>query len=118
VGKETREPRYYGYSVGKWVNDTKLVVDTVGTMGDDRTWMDLAGRPVSDRLHVIEEFHRVNHDRLELTVTIADPKMYTRPWIAMNKFSMKLEDPHRDVTSARAWPLPRIGLPNCAPHCG
>jgi hypothetical protein len=97
VGKETREPRYYGYSAGKWVNDTTLVVDSVGTMGDDRTWMDLAGRPVSDRLHVIEEFHRVHHDRLELTVTIDDPKMYTKPWIAMNKFPMKLEDPHRDV---------------------
>jgi hypothetical protein len=97
VGKEIREPRYYGYSVGKWVNGTTLVVDTVGTMGDDRTWMDLAGRPVSDRLHVIEEFHRVNHDRLELTVTIDDTKMYTRPWIAMNKFPMKSEDPHRDV---------------------
>jgi hypothetical protein len=97
VGKEVREPRYYGYSVGKWVNNTTLVVDTIGTMGDDRTWMDLAGRPVSDRLHVIEEFHRVNHDRLELTVTIDDPKMYTRSWIAMNKFPMKLEDPHKDV---------------------
>jgi hypothetical protein len=97
VGKEVREPRYYGYSVGKWVNDTTLVVDTVGTMGEDRTWMDLAGRPVSDRLHVIEEFHRVNHEQLELTVTIDDPKMYTKPWIAMKKFSMKLEDPHKDV---------------------
>jgi hypothetical protein len=97
VGKEVREPRYYGYSVGKWVNDTTLVVDTVGTMGDDRTWMDLAGRPVSDRLHVIEEFHRVSRDQLELTVTIDDPKMYTKPWIAMSGFPMKLEDPHRDV---------------------
>jgi hypothetical protein len=76
VGKEVREPRYYGYSVGKWVNDTTLVVDTVGTMGDDRTWMDLAGRPVSDRLHVTEEFHRVHDDRLELTVTIDDPKRW------------------------------------------
>jgi hypothetical protein len=97
IGKEIHEPRYYGYSVGKWANDTTLVVDTVGTMGDDRTWMDLAGRPVSDRLHVVEEFHRVNNDRLELTVTIDDPKMYNRSWIAMSKFPMKLEDPHRDV---------------------
>jgi hypothetical protein len=23
--------------------------------------------------------------------------MYTKPWIAMNKFPMRLEDPHRDV---------------------
>jgi hypothetical protein len=30
-------------------------------------------------------------------VTINDPKMYTKPWVAMNKFPMKLEDPHKDV---------------------
>ena len=97
VGKEIREPRFYGYSVGKWVDDTTLVVDTVGTMGDDRTWMDPVGRPVSDALHVIEQFHRVNRDRLELTVTIDDPKMYTKRWVAMDKFPMKLEDPRADV---------------------
>jgi hypothetical protein len=97
IGKEVREPRYYGYSVGEWVDDTTLVVRTVGTMGEDKTWMDLAGRPVSDALNVEERFHRVDHDHLELTVTIDDPKMYTRPWVAMNKFPMKLQDPHTDV---------------------
>jgi hypothetical protein len=97
VGKEVREPRYYGYSVGNWVDDTTLVVQTVGTMGDDKTWMDLAGRPVSDAMHVEERFHRVDHDHLELTVTIDDPKMYTKPWVAMDKFPMKLQDPHTDV---------------------
>ena len=34
VGKEAKEPRYYGYSVGKWVDDTTLVVETVGMIGD------------------------------------------------------------------------------------
>ena len=97
VGKEVREPRFYGYSVGKWVDDSTLVVQTVGMMPEDRVWLDLTGRPISDALHVEERFHRVNHDRLELTVTIDDPKMYTKPWIAMNKFPMRLEDPHRDV---------------------
>ena len=97
VGKEIREPRYYGYSVGEWVDDTTLVVRTVGTMGEDKTWMDLAGRPVSDALNVEERFHRVDHDHLELTVMIDDPKMYTKPWVAMNKFPMKLQDPHTDV---------------------
>jgi hypothetical protein len=97
VGKEIREPRYYGYSVGEWVDDTTLLVRTVGTMGDDKTWMDLAGRPVSDALSVEERFHRVDHDHLELTVTIDDPKMYTKPWVAMNRFPMKLQDPHTDV---------------------
>ncbi len=97
VGKEIREQRFYGYSVGKWVDDTTLVVDTIGMMPEDRVWLDLTGRPISDQARVQERFHRVNQDRLELTVTIDDPKMYTKPWIAMNKFPMRLADPHRDV---------------------
>ena len=98
VGKEVREPRFYGYSVGKWEDDTTLVVQTVGMMPEDKVWLDGTGRPVSDQVRVEERFHRVNHDRLELTVTIDDPKMYTKPWIAMNKFPMRLQDPHFDVT--------------------
>jgi len=97
INGDFRESRWYGYSVGRWVNDTTLVTDVYGTMPEDRVWLDEAGRPASDKLHVIEEFHRVSPDRLELTVTIEDPKIYTKPWIAMNKFPMKLEDPHTDV---------------------
>jgi hypothetical protein len=97
VGKEVREPRFYGYSVGKWVDDSTLVVQTIGMMPEDRVWLDLTGRPISDAARVEERIHRVNRDRLELTVTINDPKMYTKPWIAMNNFPMRLEDPHRDV---------------------
>jgi hypothetical protein len=97
IGKDVREPRFYGYSVGKWADDSTLVVQTVGMMPEDRVWLDLTGRPISDAARVEERFHRVNHERLELTVTIDDPKMYTKPWIAMDKFPMRLEDPHRDV---------------------
>jgi hypothetical protein len=97
VGKEVKEPRFYGYSVGKWADDNTLVVQTVGMMPEDRVWLDTSGRPISDALRVEERYHRVNHDRLELTVTIDDPKMYTKPWIAMDKFPMLLEDSHKDV---------------------
>ena len=97
IGKEVKEPRYYGYSVGKWLDDTTLVVQTTGMMGEDRVWLDTAGRPISDQAHVEERIHRVDHNHLEWSVTIDDPKMYTKPWVAMNKFPMKLEDPHRDV---------------------
>ena len=97
VGKEIREPRFYGYSVGKWVDETTLVVQTVGTMSEDRVWLDGTGRPISDQLRVEERFHRLSHDRMELTVTIDDPKMYTKPWLAMNKFPLRLQDPHFDV---------------------
>jgi hypothetical protein len=97
VGNEVKEPRFYGYSVGKWADDSTLVVQTVGMMPEDRVWLDTSGRPISDALRVEERYHRVNHDRLELTVTIDDPKMYTKPWIAMDKFPMLLEDAHKDV---------------------
>jgi hypothetical protein len=97
IGNEVKEPRYYGYSVGRWVDDTTLVVETTGMMGEDRVWLDTSGRPISDQLRVEERFHRVDRDHMEWTVTIDDPKIYTRPWIAMDKFPLKLEDPHRDV---------------------
>ena len=89
------DPRWYGYSVGKWVDDYTLVVETTGT--DDRTWVDRAGRPHSADLRVEERFHRADHDHLELTVTIDDPKMYTKPWVALNKFRFELKPPTFDV---------------------
>ena len=89
------EPRWFGYSVGKWVDDTTLVVQTIGT--DERTWVDKAGRPHSGDLRIEERFHRVDHDHLELTVTIDDPKMYTKPWVAMDKFPFRLLPDDFDV---------------------
>jgi hypothetical protein len=89
------EPRWYGYSVGKWVDDYTLVVQTSGT--DERTWLDHAGRPHTGDLRVEERFHRVDYDHLEWTVIIDDPKMYTKPWAAMDKFPMKLQPPDFDV---------------------
>ncbi len=89
------EPRWFGYSVGKWVDDYTLVVQTSGT--DERTWLDLVGRPHSGELRAEERFHRVDHDHLEWTVTIDDPKMYTKSWVALDKFPMKLQPPNFDV---------------------
>jgi hypothetical protein len=71
------QPSWLGYSVGKWDGDT-FVVDTIGI--NDRTWMDNAGRPHSDALHTIERYRRPNFGTLEVTLTIDDPKAYTRPW--------------------------------------
>ena len=58
-------------------------MQTSGT--DERTWLDKGGRPHSEDLRIEERFHRVNRDLLELTVTIDDPKAYTKPFVAMNK---------------------------------
>jgi hypothetical protein len=95
--KEFPDSRYYGYSVGKWVDDNTLVVTTAGIIGDEKLWLDETGRPMSDAMRVEERFHRVDHDHLELTVTIDDPKMYAKPWVAMDKFPMKLQTPDYDI---------------------
>jgi hypothetical protein len=92
---ENPEPRWFGYSVGKWVDDYTLVVQTSGM--NEKTWVDRAGRPHSADLRVEERFHRPDRDHLELTVTIDDPKMYSRPWVALDKFVFELQAPSFDV---------------------
>ncbi len=89
------EPRWYGYSVGKWEDDYTFVVQTSGI--DERTWVDRAGRPHSDDLRVEERFHRVDHDHLELTVKINDPKMYTKPWVAVDRVRFEMQSRNFDV---------------------
>jgi len=91
-----REARWFGYSVGRWVDDYTLEVHTVGTMAEGRVWLDNTGRPVSDQLHVIETFRRLDYDSLEWSETIDDPKVYTRPWQTM-KMPMTLQDPRIDL---------------------
>jgi hypothetical protein len=39
---------------------------------------------------VEERYHRVNHDLMEMTVTIDDPKAYTRPWTPRNRMRLTL----------------------------
>ncbi|HXP79779.1 MAG TPA: hypothetical protein VN976_07730 [Verrucomicrobiae bacterium] len=89
------EPRWNGYSVGKWVDDYTFVVETTGL--NPKSWLDHAGRPHSEDLRVEERFHRVDHDNMEITVTIFDPKMYTEPWQGLNKFPLHLLRPDFDI---------------------
>ena len=93
--KKLRSARFpHGYSVGKWADNTTLVVDTIGTMPSEKVWLDEAGRPASDTMHAEERFHGVDRNNPELTATIDDPKkMYTKTWVAMNKFPMRLQTP-------------------------
>ena len=70
------EPRWMGYSTGKWEGDT-LVVDTVGF--NDQSWLDAMGHPHSENMHLIERFRRRDAGHLEVEVTIDDPKAYTKP---------------------------------------
>lgn len=69
-------PTWQGYSVGRWEGDT-LVVDTVGF--NDRSWLDVRGTPHSEEMRVEERFRRRDYGHLDMTVTITDPKTFTRP---------------------------------------
>jgi hypothetical protein len=89
------DPRWYGYSVGRWEDDYTFVVETIGM--DDRTWLDNSGDPHSTDLHVEERYRRVNQNTLELTVVITDPKVYTKPWTMRNRLRLRLMPPDTDL---------------------
>ena len=70
-------PTFNGYSIGRWEGDA-LVVTSNGFR--DGTWLDRNGSPMSDAAKLTERFRRVSFGRLEVDVTLDDPKVYTRPW--------------------------------------
>jgi hypothetical protein len=71
------QPWWYGYSTGKWEGDT-LVVVTTGFRDDG--WLDIWGSPLTSTGKVTERFRRVNFGRMEIDITVEDPKAYTKPW--------------------------------------
>lgn len=71
------EPRFYGYSIGHWDGDT-FVVESNGF--DDRVWIDADGHPISNDAKLEERYRRVDHDTLELQMTLTDPKSYKEAW--------------------------------------
>lgn len=70
-------PAFKGYSVGKWEGDT-LVVESTGF--PDGEWLDRNGSPLTDAARITERIRRVNFGRMEIELTIDDPKAYTKPW--------------------------------------
>ena len=71
------DPTWNGYSVGRWEGDT-LVVDTIGFNG--KTWVDNAGHPMSDAMHLTERFHRIDRDHMSIEYTFEDRKALTAPF--------------------------------------
>jgi hypothetical protein len=71
------QPSFYGYSTGKWQGDT-LVVETNGFR--DGLWLDISGTPLTDAAKVTERFQRPSFGKLEIEITVDDPKAYTKPW--------------------------------------
>jgi len=74
---EKWNPTYLGEGIGHWEGDT-LVVDVTGF--NDRSWIDAAGHPHTEQLHVVERFTRVDAMTLHYEALIDDPGAYTKPW--------------------------------------
>ena len=81
---EVDMPSFNGFSVGKWEGDT-LVVQTSGFV--DEQWLDRNGSPMTDSARITERFRRVNYGKMEIEITVDDPRAYTAPWtVKLNQF--------------------------------
>jgi hypothetical protein len=71
------QPTWMGYSIGHWEGET-FVIETIGQNG--KTWLDMRGLPGTESLRVVERYTRPTIGRINIDVTIDDPKAYTRSW--------------------------------------
>ena len=70
-------PSWKGVSVGRWDGDT-LVVQSAGFR--QGIWLDRIGSPLTEAARITERFRRTAYGRLEIAITVDDPKAYSRPW--------------------------------------
>ena len=82
------DPSWFGDSVGHWEGDT-LVIDTIAFNG--KTKVDTIGHPISDQLHTIERFRRTDLGHIAYTLTIDDPKAYTKAWDSVRTWTLRPE---------------------------
>ena len=82
------QPWWNGYSVGRWEDDI-LVVET--THFRDDGWLDMAGSPLTSEAKVTERFRRPAFGRMEIDITIDDPKAYLRPFTVRWNQSLLLD---------------------------
>jgi hypothetical protein len=91
------QPWWYGYSVGHWEGDT-LVVETNNLRGAESGpfdgWLDVHGSPYSGQATFTERFRRPMFGKLEIDVTVQDPKAYTKPFtVRINQRLVPDEEP-------------------------
>lgn len=77
-------PSYMGYSVGRWEGET-FVVESAGFNG--KSWIDAAGHPITEQLHLTERIKRPTFGRLEIELTFDDPSAYAKPWTLRLQFN-------------------------------
>lgn len=90
------KPSWFGDSVAHYEGDT-LVIDTIGL--NAKTWTDNFATPHTDKLHVVERYHRRDANNLDVTVQVDDPGAFTMPWAAQVRY-YKDDEPWLEVSCA------------------
>ena len=89
------QPWWYGYSAGRWEGET-LVVETNNVrgaeMGPHDGWLDVDGSPHSNEVKFTERFRRPTFGKLEIDLTVEDPKAYTKPFTVRINQALMADD--------------------------
>ena len=104
---EDPSPTWYGHSIGRWEGDT-LVIDTIGI--NDKFWLDSAGTPHTEQLHMIERWTRPDYNTLRREVTIDDPGTFVKPFTVT--YTAKLSEPGSEILEYICVENNQYGLPS------
>jgi hypothetical protein len=78
IPEDDVDPRWYGWATARWEGDS-LIIDSFGY--DERSWLDGNGWPHSEEMKLHEVVRHPDATTLEITMTLTDPKAYTKPWV-------------------------------------
>jgi hypothetical protein len=84
------DPRWFGYAVGHWDGNT-FVVDSTDYI--DKTWLDGFGDPHTEDMKLEERWVHPDAMTLQVTMTLTDPKIYTKPWVSAKPIVFDLQLP-------------------------
>jgi hypothetical protein len=112
--------RYLGYSIGKWNGDT-FFIESTGF--DGRSWLSedrrnrTHGFPHSENMRIEESYKRLNYGKLQATLTVIDPKVYTKPWTTTGVATLR---PNAEIGEYFCVPSESIAFDNrsTAPSAG
>lgn len=97
------DPRWYGYAVGHWEGNS-LIVDSAAY--NEKTWLDMEGHPHSEDMTMHEVFTHPDAVTLNLTMTINDPTVYTKPMTSAKPMVFQLQLPKGKVELREEYCVP------------